>query len=54
MDMKLCNRFSKIKISDSKVCPGVYPKPPKLCSDYFSLATEGIVLNLFDMINVDI
>ena len=38
MDVKLCKRLSKFKMSGSK-------DGPPACPDYFSLTTEGIVLN---------
>ena len=51
MDVKLCKRVSKFKMSVSKAGPRACPKLP---NDYFSLTTEGIVLNIFDVINIDI
>ena len=51
MEVKLCNRVSKFKISDSKASPQACPKPPKFCPDYSSLTTEGIVLIFFDLID---
>ena len=47
MDVKLCNRVLKFKMSDSKAGPGACLKTAKLFPDYFSLSTEGIVLNFF-------
>ena len=47
MEVKLCNRVSNFKISDSKAGPQTCPKPPKFCPDYSSLTTEGIVLIFF-------
>ena len=49
-DVKLCNRVSEFKLSDSKAAPQACPKPPKFYPDYFSLTTERIVLKFFDMI----
>ena len=54
MDVKLCSNVSKFKMFDSKAGPWACPKPPKFCPDYFSLTTEGIVLNFFDIIVIDI
>ena len=54
MDVKLCNRVSKFKMSDFKAGPRACPKPSKFCPDYFSQTTEVIVLIIFDMINIDI
>ena len=53
MDVELCNRVSKFKMSDSNAGPRAYPKPTQLCPDYFSLTTEGIVL-IFYRIDIDI
>ena len=53
MDVKLCNMVLKFKILDSKAGPGACPKLPKFSPEYFSLTTKGIVLNFFDMINID-
>ena len=44
MDVKLCKRVSKSKMSDSKAGPRACPKPPKFCQDYFLLTTEVIVV----------
>ena len=35
------------KMMESKADPRACPKLPKFCPDYFSLTTEGIVLNFF-------
>ena len=50
MDVKLCKRVPKFKMSDSKAGPRACPEPQKFCSDYFSITTEGIV----DIIDIDI
>ena len=52
MDMKLCNRVSKFKMSDSRAGLWAWPKPPELCTDFLSLTTEGIVV-IFYMIGID-
>ena len=41
-------------MSDSKAGPGACPKAAKICLDYFSLTTEGIVLIFFYMIYINI
>ena len=50
MDMKYCQRMSKLKISDSKVVLRALPKLPTFCRDYFLLATKRDSSELFDMI----
>ena len=52
MDVKLCKRVSKFRMSDFKAGPQACPKPLKFCPDYISLTSEGIVLIFFDMINI--
>ena len=47
MDVKLYNRVSKFKMSDSKTGTLAFPKPPKFCPHYFPLTKEVIVLKLF-------
>ena len=38
----------------TKAGPQACPKPLRFCPDYISLPTEGVFLNFFDMINIDI
>ena len=47
MDVKLCNRVLKIKMSDSKAGLQACPKQPKICLDYFSLTIHGTLSNFF-------
>ena len=54
MDVKLCNRVSKFKMSDSKAGPQAFPKLPKFCRDYFLLTTGRIVLKFGDMLDMDV
>ena len=55
MDVKMCKRLSKFKMSDSKAGPLACPKTPKICADYISL-TIGLIVEkfFFDMINIDV
>ena len=55
MDVKLCKRVSKFKMSDSKAGLLARPKPPKICPDYISL-TIGLSVEMFffDMIDIDV
>ena len=54
MDVNLCKRVSKFKMLGLKSWPTREPKTAKICTDYFPLTTEGIVLNFFYTINIDI
>ena len=44
MDVEICKRVSKLKMSDYKAGTRACPKPLNFCLDYISLTTEGIVL----------
>ena len=50
MDVKLCKRVSKFKMSDSKAGLLARPKPPKIC------LTIGLSVEMFFfyMINIDV
>ena len=54
MDVKLCKRVSKFKMSASKAGRRACPKPPKFCLDYFSLTTKRIVLKFRDIVDMDV
>ena len=44
IDVMLCKRVSKFKMSDSKAGPWACQKPPKFGPNYFSLTTGLIIL----------
>ena len=54
MDVKLCKRVSKFKMSASKAGRWACPKPTKFCLDYFSLTTKRIVLKFGDIVDMDV
>ena len=52
MDVKLCNKVLKFKMSDSKAGP--WPKQPKICSAQILVTTGGIVLKFGDILDMDV